>query len=370
MRNKLLLLALVVVLLFASIFLLEENKEDLTEFEYWKLNIDKIEYFPGGEKWSEESGENFAKKPFEISKRDEIRKGNFYIVSDTDSETGKKIEYEAGYNAENSFRDLNRLKVKSTESVTEGIPVQESLLIGEDSPKLVLYSGNQKKVLRIGKKHKNGSTRVILDEGHPSVILSSSSYLFDRFQKGPEDFRQRQLINLNGETVKEISYLDETGKSIRMDNTPYEDNKAKKNFWRRLSGTIMILDQKLAEDLYRSVTGLKTELFPDEPNGAGFAVSNLLAPDAANTEYSLASLKVILSDGNEILIRFHRSTDIGERKLNPVVRILNRKFQEPPVYVNEDIFHRIQDTASRIQASTMVAKPSKKTSAKPQRKNP
>lgn len=373
MRNKLLLLGLVLALLFASIFLLEENKEDISEFEYWNLNIDRIEYYPPKEEWGKESGETFGQRAFEVYRKEGVKKGStLQLVSHTDSETGKKIEYEAGHNSENSIRDLNRLKVKSSEPVVEGIPVKDSLLVGEGSPRLVLYSGNVKKVLRIGKKHRNGSTRVILDEGHPSVILSSPSFLFDRFQRGPEEFRQRQLLNLGLETVKEISYIDESGTVIRIDNTPYEDNKVKKNFWRRLSGTIILLDekQKLGEDLFRAIAGLKTELFPDEPNGAGFTVGSILAPDSPKQEYSLASLKIILSDGNETVIRFHRSTDIGEKKLIPTLRILNGKFQEPPTYISEAGFQKVRELAAKIQTATPVVKPAKNVSKKPVRKNP
>ncbi len=369
MRNKYLYLGLVVVLLFAAIFFLEENKEDVTEIQYWKLSVDRIEYNPPDTKWLEETTEVFYTKPFEVSLKDGIKKGGkFFLVSNIDSETGKQIQFEGGYNSDNTFRDLGGLRVKSTEPVTEGIPIQDSLQVGDGSPKLTIYSGNVSKVLKIGKKHKNGSTRVILEEGHPPVILSSNSYVFDRFQKGPEEFRQRQLISLGTESIKEISYIDENGKSIRIDNTPYEENKVKKNFWRRLSGTIILLDQKLGEDFFRAVTSLKTDLFPDETKGAGFAIGTVLAPESPNTEYSLASLKVLFSDGNETMIRFHKSTNIGEKKLTPIIRILNGRFQERPVYVGEDTFLRIQDLVSKIQSASAIVKKAKPGSKNQSRK--
>ncbi|WP_367898091.1 DUF4340 domain-containing protein [Leptospira sp. WS58.C1] len=360
MRNKLYLLGLVVVLLFLAFFLVEKTKEDTTEIEYWKLSLDRIEYYPPSEQWIEKTGEKFYSKPFTISVKEGIRKGEkFFTVLNKDTETGKEIEYEGGYNSENTVRDFGTYRVKGTEEVLEGVQIKESLQVGEDSPKLVFYSGNISKTLRIGKKHSLGSTRVILHEGPIRNILTSSSYLFDRFQKGPQDFRQKSILTLNKEYVKEISYVDENGTSIRIDNTPFESNSIKKNFWRRLSGEIILLEPKFGEDLYRYMTGLKVETFPDDENGAGFGIGNILAPGAEKSEFSLASVKVLISDGNEIVYRFHKETSIGDKKLTPVIRIINSNFKEPPVYVVANAFTQIQAAATAIKNAKAIVKPAK-----------
>ncbi|TGK07319.1 DUF4340 domain-containing protein [Leptospira semungkisensis] len=360
MRNKLYLLGAAAVLLFIAFFLIEENKEDLTEIQYWKFPIDRIEYLPPSEEWLEKADEKFHKNAFTISVKEGIKKGGkFFLVSNLDKETGKSIEFEGGYNAENTVRDFSVFRVKSTEPVTAGIPIKDSLYVGEGSPKLIIYSGNNSRTLRIGRKHFSNSTRIILDSESSPVLLTVSSYLFDRFQKGPEDFRLKALLSLNKEYIKEISYIDEGGKAVRVDNTPYEEKNNKKNFWRRLSGTIILLEPRIGEELYRSVTSLKVELFPDEPNGAGFGVGTVLAPNSNQNEFSLASLKVLLSDGNEIIYRFHMPTTIGDKKLNPVIRIVNGNFKEPPFYVSEESLLKIQHAVSKIQNAKAIVKPAK-----------
>ncbi|TGK01492.1 DUF4340 domain-containing protein [Leptospira langatensis] len=365
MRNKLYLLAGAAVLLFLAFFLIEENKEDVNEIQYWKFPIDRVEYFPPSSEWLEKTDEKFFNKPFTISVQDGIRKGGkFFVVSNLDQETGKNIQFEGGYNSENTIRDFGVFRVKSTEPVAQGISIKDSLYVGEDSPKLVIYSGNQSRTLRIGRKHFSNSTRIVLDAGTSPVLLTVSSYLFDRFQKGPDDFRLKALLSLNKEYIKEISYIDESGKSIRVDNTPYEEKNIKKNFWRRLSGAVILIDPRLGEELYRSVTSLKVELFPDSADGAGFGVGTILAPDSNKNEFSLASLKVLLSDGNEIIYRFHMPTTIGEKKLSPVVRIVNGSFKEPPFYIVEESLLKIQHAVSKIQDAKQIVKPAKKNPKK------
>ncbi|TGL62764.1 DUF4340 domain-containing protein [Leptospira sarikeiensis] len=369
MRNKLYLFGLVVVLLFLAFFLLEKTKEDATEIQYWKLSLDRIEYYPPSEEWREKTGEKFYPQPFTISVKDGIKKGEkFFTVSNKDLETGKDIEYEGGYNSENTIRDFGVYRVKGTDEVLPGIEIKESLQVGEGSPKLVLYSGNISKTLKIGKKHSLGSTRVVLDDAPVRNVLTSSSYLFDRFQKGPQDFRQKSILTLNKEYVKEISYIDENGTSIKIDNTPYEANSVKKNFWRRLSGEIILLEPKLGEDLFRYMTGLKVENFPDDENGAGFGIGNILAPGSEKSEFSLASVKVSISDGNEIVYRFHKETSIGDKKLTPVIRIVNSTFKEPPVYIVENAFVQIQSAALAIKNAKAIVKAPKVKAGKASQK--
>ncbi|EQA35684.1 PF14238 domain protein [Leptospira inadai serovar Lyme str. 10] len=358
MRTKLYLLFGSVALLFIVFLLVEDRKEDLTEITYWKLSLDKLEYLPPSKEWMDDSGETFYKTPFSISLKEGVKKGGqFFLVSSLDKETEKKIEYEGGYNAENTFRDLGQLKVKDSESIAEGVPISSSLDLGDGAPRLILYSGNRTKTLRFGKKHSNGSTRIVLEEGTPRVLLSAYSYIFDRFQKGPDDFRQRQLVFPGKESVKEIYYLEEGGKPVRIDNHPYQENGAKRNYWRRVSGKIILLDPNVGEDLYRAAINLRVELYPDQEKGAGFKVGSLLAPEGSDSQYSLATMKILLTEGDEITFRFHKPTEIGDKKYVPTIRIWNGSFREPPFYVTEESFRKIKESAGRIELAAPKISP-------------
>lgn len=363
MKTKLYILSGLIVILLAVFIVMEEKKEDLSEVSYWKLSLDRLEYFPPSKEWISESGENFYGNAFSIFLKDGIKKGGlFFSVSNRNEETGELIEYEGGYNSENTFRDLGQLKVKDFESLAEGISPSSSLKLGEGAPRIVLHSGNKTKTLRLGKKHFNGSTRIVMEEGKPATLLTAYNFIFERFQKGPEDFRQRQLVFPGKEFVREIDYLEEEGKSIRIDNHPYQENGAKRNYWRRISGQIILLEPRLGEELYRSVIALRAELYPDEEKGAGFKVGNLLAPQGARSQFSLATLKVSLSGGDELMFRFHKPTEIQGKRFIPTIRIWNGSFKEPPFYVTEESFRKIKESAGLVEkASIWVApKPPKK----------
>ncbi|PJZ71218.1 hypothetical protein CH373_01510 [Leptospira perolatii] len=358
MKNKILLLVLLLLALFGAFLFLEEKKEDVSEISYWEFPVSKIEYFPPSEQWLEKSGENFFTKEFSLTSKEEIKKGGAFItVSYFDKETNRKVEYEGGYNAENTFRDLGNLKIKDSEPLEEGKEPSSSLNVGEGAPTIIVYSGNSSRKVRIGKKHAMGSNRVILELGKPQMILSAYSYIFERFQKGPVEFRQKQLVNPGKELVKEISYLEEGGKYVKVENHPFQEKAAKKNFWRRTTGSIVFLDPNLGDSLHRAVTSLRVDLYPDEEKGAGLLIGNYLAPDDPHSQYALSTLKVKFTDGNELTFRFYKPTDLGDKKYTPVVRIWNGSFKESPAYVNEDTVRKIKESANLISAAAAYHKP-------------
>ncbi|XDD50096.1 hypothetical protein AB3N59_17295 [Leptospira sp. WS92.C1] len=338
-RGILFLVAL--VLLVASFFLLDEKKENQTEVGVWDIDIDEIEYQPPKSSWDGEDGSGFFPSTVLLKKEKGISEtGIFFTIQSQDLETGDSLVFEGNHNVENIFRDLSVLKVKGVEPIEQNGSLSASLLLNESSPMILLKSsGRILKKLVLGKKKTSDSTRIVR-EGNEILIIPG--HILDRFSKGIGEFRQKQLVNLKDESILETIW-EEEGKTLRLDNHPYKEQSVKKHFWRRLSGKVVVLEPHLGDAWNNQIIGQRADLYPDDLQGAGFAVAKNLTSVPAE-----ASLKLRLSGGDWITLRYYPKTDINSVSYRPAVRILNGKFSEPPFYIREDSFLRIKENAGNL----------------------
>ncbi|RHX81196.1 DUF4340 domain-containing protein [Leptospira yasudae] len=343
------LLFLALVVLVVSFFFLDERKEDQTEISVWDIDVDEIEYQPPKGSWGAEDASLFYPSPVILKRQKGISEGReFFSVQSKDLETGETIVFEGGYNTENIFRELSVLKSKGVEPIVEG-KIPASLALNENSPQIVLKSsGKTRKTVRIGKKKTGDSTRIVQDGNEILVIQGNTA---DRFTRGIAEFRQKQLVNLRDESVVETIW-EEEGKTLRLDNHPFKEQTIKKNFWRRLSGKLIALEQHLGDSWNNQVVGQLAELYPDDSNGAGYAVAKSLASVPAD-----ASLKIKLSNGDWITLRYYPKTNINSVDYRPTIRIINGKFSEPPFYIREDSFLRLKEIAANLDKAEQRKEP-------------
>ncbi|MDV6236105.1 hypothetical protein CH379_010770 [Leptospira ellisii] len=343
------LFVLALLLLAASFFLLDEKKEDQTEVSVWDVDIDEIEYIPPKSSWGAEDAASFFRFPILFKKEKEISEsGNFSVVGSVDSETGESIAFEGGHNVDNLFRELSILKVKGVEPIAKE-EATASLMLGEDSPRLILKSsGRILKRILIGKKKSSDSTRIIR-EGDEILIVPK--HILDRLTRGIGEFRQKQLVLLKDESVLETVW-EEEGKTLRLDNHPYKEQSIKKNFWRRLSGKIIAVENHLGDAWNSQIIGQKVDVYPDDPSGAGFAVAKKLTSVPAE-----ASLKIRVSNGDWIVFRYYPKTNIHSIDYRPTVRIINGKFSEPPFYIREDSFLRLKENVANLDKAEAKKSP-------------
>ncbi|MDI7205632.1 hypothetical protein QMN03_01720 [Leptospira santarosai] len=337
--KRILLLLFALVVLALTFFFLEEKKEDQTEISVWEIDIDEIEYQPPKDSWEEEDVSAFYRMPIVLKRQKGIGKNdNFLTVHSKDSETGETLVFEGGYNSENIFRELSVLKAKGVEPIADG-KVAASLQLNENSPQILLKSsGRLLKKIWIGKKK---SFERIIREGNEILIVQGN--ISDRFTKGIGEFRQKQLVNLRDESVIETIW-EEEGKTLHLDNHPYKDQTVKKNFWRRLSGKPIVLEQSLGNSWNNQVISQLVELYPDDPNGAGYAVAKSLTKVPAD-----ASLKIRISNDDWITLRYYPKTNINSVDYRPAIRIINGKFSEPPFYIREDSFLRLKEVVGNLE---------------------
>lgn len=328
-------------------FLFGRKKEDQTEISVWEIDIDEIEYQPPKDSWEEEDVSAFYRMPIVLKRQKGIGKNdNFLTVHSKDSETGETLVFEGGYNSENIFRELSVLKAKGVEPIVDG-KVAASLQLNENSPQILLKSsGRLLKKIWIGKKK---SFERIIREGNEILIVQGN--ISDRFTRGIGEFRQKQLVNLRDESVIETIW-EEEGKTLHLDNHPYKDQTVKKNFWRRLSGKPIVLEQSLGNSWNNQVISQLVELYPDDPNGAGYAVAKSLTKVPAD-----ASLKIRISNDDWITLRYYPKTNINSVDYRPAIRIINGKFSEPPFYIREDSFLRLKEVVGNLEKAEQKKEP-------------
>ncbi|EMN88668.1 DUF4340 domain-containing protein [Leptospira weilii] len=339
--KRTLLLLFTLVALALSFFFLEEKKEDQSEISVWEIDIDEIEYQPPKNSWEGEDISAFYRMPIVLKKQKDIRKNAYFLtVHSKDSETGETLVFEGGYNAENIFREFSVLKAKGVEPIADG-KVAASLQLNENSPQILLKSsGKLLKKIWIGKKKSFDSTRIVREGNEVLIVQGNTS---DRFTRGIGEFRQKQLVNLRDESIVETIW-EEEGKTLHLDNHPYKDQTVKKNFWRRLSGKPISLEQSLGNSWNNQVISQLVELYPDDPNGAGYAVAKSLTNVPAD-----ASLKIRISNDDWITLRYYPKTNINSIDYRPTIRIINGKFSEPPFYIREDSFLRLKEVVGNLE---------------------
>ncbi|WP_061249836.1 hypothetical protein [Leptospira alstonii] len=349
--KRALLLVLALVALATSFFFLEEKKEDRSEISVWEIDIDEIEYQPPKNSWDGDDVSAFYRAPIILKKQKGIsERADFLTVQSKDFETGETLAFEGGYNSENIFRELSVLKIKGVEPIVDG-KIPTSLQLNENSPRILLKSsGKVLKKIWIGKKKSDDSTRIVR-EGNEILIIQGNTA--ERFTRGIGEFRQKQIVNLRDESVVETIW-EEEGKTLHLDNHPFKEKTIKKNFWRRLSGKLISLEQPLGDSWNNQVVGQIVELYPDDPNGAGYAVAKSLTGVPADV-----SLKIRISNGDWITLRYYPKTNINSVDYRPAIRIINGKFSEPPFYIREDSFLRLKEVVANLDKAEQRKEPVK-----------
>lgn len=347
--KRILPLVFALVALVGIFFFLDERKEDQTEISVWEIDIDEIEYQPPKEAWEGDDASAFYRAPIILKKQKGISEsGTFLTVESKDLETGESVIFEGGYNTDNIFRELSVLKSKGVEPIVDG-KISASLQLNENSPRVRLKnSGRLLKEIRIGKKKPSDSTRIINVDNDILIMQGNTA---ERFTRGIGEFRQKQLVNLKDEFAAETIW-EEEGRTLRLDNHPFKENTVRKNFWRRLSGKLIVLEQHLGDSWNNQLVGQLVELYPDDPNGAGYAVAKSLIGVPAD-----ASLKIKISNGDWITLRYYPKTNINSVDYRPAIRIVNGKFSEPPFYIREDSFLRLKEIAANLDKAEQRKEP-------------
>jgi hypothetical protein len=355
--NKKILLAVGAIILLLVIFLTTEEKKDyLTEETYWKKTIESITYRPPSEDWKGEDREEFIEKELILRLEDKggMKKTPLFSVETTSKETNsqgssEKLVYEAGYNAKNLFNELSVFKIKS---VTDAKPsfLDEYSIDFEKSPKLTISDGKKDIPLHLGKEIKDQSLYAISDE---KFLLSATAHTFRRFRSQAISFRERNLVSAGNGYLKKIRLRDSTGE-LEIENNPTSNKGGgTQNVWRRNSGTRLVFDPKLGDDLDSVLKSLRYEMFPDEEED-GLAVIQELMSLPKNQQWEIWT-----SEGRHYKIVLFSKTLIGDKEYRPTLRLIDGKLQETPAYSSDAVGNRLSQSVEKIRKATPWQRPEK-----------
>lgn len=352
--TKKILLAVASLILLAIVFLTTEEKKDfLTEETYWKKDITALDYIPPAQEWKGDANHLFIPNRMRIQKTG-TGMGNspvFFSVMGMD-EAGKVIyQYEAGYNAKNTFTELGLLKVKSVAPWEDRF--EKDFQIETGSPKIVLSEGKSQNEIRVGKEIVDKSLYSFSDGKY---LLSSDAHTLRRFKTSAVSFRERNLVYTGEAWVSRIRFKNLAG-LLEAENNPYQDEFGnRKGNWRRNTGTKLVFDPNLGAEWEAQLKNLRYDLFPDDENGEGWDVIGALVKGMpVDQEWELS-----YSDGRVVKILLFPKTTIKDKEFRPALRTLPGQWAESPAYVSHDIAERLVDISDKIRKADHWQKSEKK----------
>ncbi len=346
--KKYLFLVLSLVLLLMIFLFTEEKKEYQSEEVYWKKSIQSIQYFPPKKEWKEYSSTEFIPEEleFKLTDRGGLNSSPLFVVYSPKNE----ILYEAGYNVRNLFSELSVFKIKSIADAKEEYLLEYNIE-PELSPRLEIRENGEIVVLYLGKELKDKSIYSLSDG---KFLLSASGYTFRRFQANKDTFRERNLVSVGNGYIRRIVWASDKG-HLEIENKPVQNpSGGNQNQWRRNSGTRILFEPRLGDDLDSYLKSLRYEKFPDE-DADGVPVILELVKLPKEEEWT-----VYTSEGRKIHITVFPKTLIGDKEYRPIIRTLNDTIKETPAYVTHSSMERLKQSGERIRNAAQWQRPEKK----------
>lgn len=355
------LLALGAILILLIVFLTTEEKKDfLTEETYWKKNVETVIYNPPAEDWEGSEGSEFIQEKLilRLLDRGDLKTPPLFSVrtirtdevklSEEDSSEG--LLFEGGYNVKNLFTELSVFKIKT---VTEGdsLYLKEYMIDEAKSPSLEIRDGKKPVTLYLGKETKDKSLYSFYDGKY---LLSTNAHTFRRFRSKTDSFRERNLLTVGTGYLSKVSW--KRGQEYgEIENSP-ETRKSGgfQNIWRRNSGTRLVFNPGLGNDLENQWKTLRYERFPDEDQD-GIEVLKELVKLPPDSEWNLDT-----SEGRKYKILLFPKTMIGDKEYRPVIRRIDDKWEESPAYVSDAVVRKIEESAEKIRNAKKWQRPEKK----------
>ena len=322
MKKKIFLLAGIIVAVFIVFLFSEEKLEYGSEAELWKYNFDLIQYTPPREDWDGKDRDRFYKIPVTMKREGNIFNRYIFEIIFKDTETGKDIVYEGAHNVKNLFTELAVLKIRTVVSKQDdlnGLGIDP-----EKSPAITLGRGIDMKRIILGNRTSDNNSRFFM---YNNKIYAAHAFIFERFTGLTNNHRMRQIISITDSYVERVSLYDSSSRLVgELENSQTEKNGRKMNQWK---GKKTFTEQKSlnVDSVMRS---LRIDLYPDETNGQGFSVAEVLTGFPKTGTW-----KIEMADGTRIVLDLFPPTDIKNIKYIPVKRSLG-SLKESAGYILKD----------------------------------
>lgn len=348
---KILLVGISFLILTLVFFLTEKREDNLKEEIFWKINPDKIIYYPPSQEYQEKFPK-FMKAKITFQKHPiALKVPPFFSVKTEAGKDNSSIVYEGGFNTKNLFTELSVFRIQSIHIIEDEVLEKFELSL-ENSPRVEIYKNDKlEKTILIGQTKRN--LRFLVAD---NFILSAHAHIFNKFQGDISKFRERRLILLGQSYMENVIYKTETD-TLNVVNEPKQNKQTQGNVWfKQKNGNKIKIDPQLGNEMLRYLKSLNIALFPDEKEGQGFEIAKILIDTHVNQE-------IIIKTSYDIQynIEFHPPVDIHDKRYIPTHRNVNDMIQESPIYLREEDVNKITNSFESIKTAKEYKEPKKKT---------
>lgn len=333
--SKILIPVLIIAGLLLSVLYVDEKKEDQTDIQLWKKDIDEIRYIPSPKP---SDTDKLSKRKFSLHKKDRgVKKNPFFYVSVEGA--SKMHQYEAGYMVKNLFTDMTLRKTKVFEKVD--VDTQKKLGIDPSSSASaeLYYSGKKEESFLFGKENREKNGRLIL---HNLTLASLDNYIAEKFYDPIFNLREKTLVNTGEAKISKFTFQSDD-LNVSFDVRTVDEKNVVRTIWSKFTTKKMLVNPSSGSRLEGKIAALSYDLFPDEENGQGFEVIENLSKGKET-----ASLDFVFENGKKLQIKIFIKTDINGANYYPVIKRTD-DFTDSPAYMKENSLRELADTVKQIK---------------------
>ena len=345
--KKVLLIGLAFVILGVVFFLSDERHEQgLTDVSYWKIKPEEIRYIPpkNNSEFSKFLSSELVFKRIETG----LKTKPHFTLEGIDTDTKQPYLYEGNYNVKNLFTEMSVLTTKSINSAKPEL-LEKFQISTETSPSLEIKSSSKiEKKIYLGEETRDKSYRYLLCD---KDLFTAGSHIFQKFSNSPFELRERYYTRFGEFEIARIQFQ-ANGIRLTVENIPEMKNGVQVSKWHKVVNGKFRMNPNDGANLFAYLQSFKVELFPDEPDGEGFAIAKELV--ASET---FAQVDVFLINGLRVKIKLFPKVDLKNKSYYPVLKEVEKFFSQSPSYTTQQSVSQMLDLLKKIQSEPEWTEP-------------
>ena len=339
MKKVFLILIAFIVLGIVFFYSEERTDEGLSEVKYWIINPEEIRYF--APKDSSEFAKFISTNLIFQKKETGLKTQPVFMIKGNDLESKSDYLYEGNYNVKNLFTELSVLSTKSITTANADL-LKKFQISTEKSPAIeILKSSQLEKKIYLGEETRDNSRRYLLSG---KDLITALSHIFQKLTTSTLDFRDRNYLRF-GEFELARMVFQGDGVRLTLENNPETKNAIQTSKWFKILNGKFRINPTESGSIVPYLQNFKVEIYPDEPNGEGFAVGKELV----KTEI-LAELDIFLTTGLHYKIKLFPKVVLKNKSYYPVLKEVENFFIESPSYASEQSVLQIINLLKKIQS--------------------
>jgi hypothetical protein len=346
MKKAILIVLAFVILGIVFFFSEERHEEGQTEVSYWKINPEEIRYLPP--KNSPEFSKFFSTELVFKKIETGLKTPPHFTIEGNDPESKQHYLYEGSYNVKNLFTEMSVLTTKSINPAKPDV-LEKFQISPETSPAIeIVKSSKVEKKIYLGEETRDKSYRYLLAD---KDLITTGSHIFQKFFNSQFELRERYYTRF-GEFELARLQIQAEGIRLTIENNPETKNGMQVSKWFKVQNGKFRMDPTNGANLFAYLQAFKVEVYPDEPDGEGFAV----AKELTATE-TFAQLDIFLVNGLHLKIKLFPKTVLKNKSYYPVLKEVEKFSLQSPSYTSEQSVVQLLDLLKKIQSAPEWTEP-------------